>query len=66
MFTNPRFVADRLKKSLVPLGLIAIISCTALAGCGKPVAQQKDMTPESKEELRAQLQQRAAREQEGL
>lgn len=55
-----------LHKSIVALGLFSIATCLTLAGCSKPVAKQKELTPESKEELRAELKQRAAREREGL
>lgn len=55
-----------LPKSIVAIGLFSIVACVAFAGCGKPVAKQKDLTTESKEELRAKLQERAKREQQGL
>lgn len=55
-----------LSKSIVCIGLYSVVTCVALTGCSKPVAKQKELTTESKEELRAQLQERAKREQQGL
>lgn len=66
MSTKPRFLPELARKLIVTIGLLGIAVCMASIGCSKPVAQQDDLTPESKEELRVQLQQRAAREREGL
>lgn len=63
MTSLPSVLRSLLPKSIVILGLFASVG---LVGCGKPVAQQNELTPESKEELRAQLKERAAREQKGL
>lgn len=66
MSTKPPFLPGLVRKSIVTFGLFSIVVCMASFGCSKPVAKKNDLKPESKEELRVQLQQRAAREREGL